>query len=73
MLIILLVTNVKIINSTEKEFMYEGGHEYKEVPALVSNYNEHSASEKVELLKDLEKNILSADDKIKKVIKKKLI
>ena len=62
-----LVTNVKIINSTEKEFMYEGGHEYKEVPALVSNYNEHSASEKVELLKDLEKNILSADDKIKKV------
>ena len=62
-----LVTNIKIINSTEKEFMYEGGHEYQDVPALVSNYNEVATSSKVNLLKDLEKNILAKDERIKKV------
>ena len=62
-----LVTNIKIINATEKEFMYEGGHEYQDVPTLVSNYNEISTSSKLALLKDLEKEILATDDKIKKV------
>ena len=50
-----LVTNVKIINATEKEFMFEGGHEYKEVPALVSNYNVVPTASKLELLKGFEK------------------
>ena len=62
-----LVTNIKVINATEKEFMFEGGHEYKEVPVLVSNYNDVPTSAKLELLKGFEKEILAKDARIKKV------
>lgn len=62
-----LLMNINLVNSTDKEFMYEGGQTYQEVPALVSDYKNYSTNEKVELLKELEQNILATSDKIKKV------
>lgn len=62
-----LVENVKLINTSEVEFMYQGGAYYKEVPALVSNYKEHSTAEKIDLLKKLEKDAKAVSEKIVKV------
>lgn len=62
-----LVVNVQLVNSTEKEFMFEGGSKYTEVPALVSNYKEYSTTDKINLLKELEQNALNVSEKIKKI------
>ncbi len=66
-LLLQLLTNVNLLTSTDKEFMYEGGHTYQEVPALVSNYNDYSTSDKIALLKELEQNALNVSNKIKKI------
>lgn len=62
-----LVENVKLIDATEPEFMYEGGATYHMVPELVSDYKAHSTGEKIAMLQKLEKDILSVSEKIKKV------
>ncbi len=62
-----LIDNVKVIGVTEPEFMFEGGATYQEVPAVVSDYKEHTTEEKLELLKDIEKQILAKDNRIVKV------
>lgn len=62
-----LLINVKLQTSKEKEFMFEGGHEYQEVPKLTSNFHQHSTSEKINLLKELESKALNVNNKIKKI------
>lgn len=62
-----LAENVKLVQTTEKEFMYQGGGTYQDTPQLVSNYKEHSVSEKIDLLKKLEKDAKAVSEKIVKV------
>lgn len=62
-----LVENVKLIDATEPEFMFEGGSTYQAVPELVSDYQTHSTNEKIVMLQNLEKEALLVSDKIKKV------
>lgn len=62
-----LFENVKMIDSTEPEFMYDGKAEYVDVDELSSDYKEHSTAEKIAMLQKLENDILSTSDKIKKV------
>lgn len=62
-----LIENVKLIDATEPEFMFEGGSTYHKTPELVSDYKQHSTGEKIAMLQKLEKDILSVSNKIKKV------
>lgn len=62
-----LVTNVKMLDVTEPEFMFDGNAVYQDVPAIQSDYKEHSTSEKLDMLKKLEKDTLSVSEKITKV------
>lgn len=62
-----LVESIKSLDVTEPEFMFEGGSTYEEVPPLKADYKQHSLTEKVALLKNLEKEVLATSDKIKKV------
>ena len=47
-----LLENVKLISSTEEEFMYASGATYQEVPNLESDYKNYSTAEKVAMLQD---------------------
>lgn len=62
-----LVTNVQMLDATEPEFMFDGNATYQDVPAIQSDYKEHSTSEKLDMLKKLEKDTLSVSEKITKV------
>ena len=62
-----LLENVKLISSTEEEFMYASGATYQEVPNLESDYKNYSTAEKVAMLQDLEKKTLAVSPKIVKV------
>lgn len=62
-----LVTNVQMLDATEQEFMFNGNAVYQDVPAIQSDYKEHLTSEKLDMLKKLEKDTLSVSEKITKV------
>lgn len=62
-----LVANVKMIDATEPEFMFEGNANYERVPVVESDYKSYSTAEKIELLKQLEKDTLATSDKITKI------
>lgn len=62
-----LVENIKVLDMTEPEFMFEGGATYQEVPAVESDYKNHTTAEKIAMLQKLEKDTLAVSDKIKKV------
>lgn len=62
-----LVENVKLLNTSEEEFMFEGGASYENVPELVSDYHEHTTAEKIALLKELEAKTKAVSEKIVKV------
>lgn len=62
-----LVKNVDALDATEPEFMYEGGAAYTEVPDVKSDYKDHTASEKIAMLKKLESEALAKSDKIVKI------
>lgn len=62
-----LVENVKSLDATEPEFMFEGGCEYQTVPEVVADYKEHSTAEKIALLQRVENEIKAKSEKINKV------
>ncbi len=62
-----LVENVKLINATEEEFIFAGGATYQDVPAIKADYKNHSTSEKIALLKELETSTKAVSDKIVKI------
>ena len=66
-LLLQLIENSKVLTSPEKEFIYGGEGEYKEVEPLKADYNEHSFEEKVALLKEMEERALAADPRIVQV------
>lgn len=62
-----LVDNVKMIDTTEPEFMFEEKAMYKSVPVVQSDYKNYSTIEKINMLKKLEKDTLSTSEKITKI------
>lgn len=62
-----LVLNVRTLDATEPEFMFEGGSTYQEVPELTSNYKDFSTGDKIAMLQKLEKDIKATSEKIVKV------
>lgn len=62
-----LITIVNVLDSTEPEFMFEGGATYTNVRALESDYKTVPTTKKIDLLKKLNNALLAKSDKIVKV------
>lgn len=62
-----LIANAQSLTSEEPEFIYDGKGKYTKVEELEADYKEHSLTEKVSLLQELEKEILAKDERIKQV------
>ena len=62
-----LIENAKSLNSEEEEHVYAGGAEYTQCEELRADYKEHSLTEKVDLLKEIESAIKAKDPRIVQV------
>jgi len=62
-----LVSNAKLINTTDESIIYAGSKEYKVLPIKKNNFLEVSSADKINLLKTLETSIKNADERIKQV------
>ena len=62
-----LIENAKSLTAPEKEFIFEGGAKYQEVPELKSNYKEIPTASKIDMLIKLEKDLQASDKRIVKV------
>ena len=59
-----VLENAKMLTATEKEFIYDGSGDYKEIAPQLSNAEEFKTIEKVNLLKQLESNAYAKDPRI---------
>lgn len=62
-----LIENAKCLTAEEEEHVYDGQGTYKEVAELKADYKEHTLTEKVDLLKEVEQNAKGGDNRIVQV------
>lgn len=62
-----LIENASKVTSSNKAFIYDGSGVYQEVETKEADYNNYTVTEKLEKLQKLSKDVLAADEKIKKV------
>lgn len=62
-----LITNANSLTTTDLEIIYEGSAQYQPLEEQLADFDQYTNLEKIEILQKLEKDILKADDRIKKV------
>lgn len=62
-----LIENASKVTSSNKTFIYDGSGVYQNVEVKKADYDKYSIGEKLDKLKQLSKDVLAVDEKIKKV------